>query len=896
MTLKLKTGIAGFVLAIVVTLMSDTAAAQVPPSGTAAPMTIQLIEYYNRWLDHYFLTGDSAEVAALDSGIPAGWVRTGAEFTVFAPGASTGSPVCRFYGLPAAGLNSHFYSGDTQECLALAQRFPMRWIEESANVFQVRMPERVSGTCPGTSAPVYRLFNNRADVNHRYTTDEGIRQSMISRGYVSEGYGPSGVAFCSEPDETAATGLSIRMVITPTGADAYDFTSMALPSQGSSIVSQEWSFGDGTGSVGRMASHRYTTSGTYPVVLTVRDSSPAVAVARTDVAADVSTTPPNSGSAADDAFPMAGPSNVPDVLELEMIDQATLDRVIQPINIAQPFANDPQFLTDASGLRYLRFSSFDGATRLISWFLKFPARDSAHARYCIYVEDDVADGMTELGVKLPGLASTAIGETLSWRMEHGPIQPGRRGDYALLDYRYDAESGGGFGAIHSMNATLHAGRWYVIEQRAKLNTPGQSDGEAVVWLNGHEVYRSTTTRFRNVATTLLDEVHVNVYHGGSRPPSRPIHYRIAKIAVSSSYIGVPGELLAAAANNPPTAASVTPQWRARLEKGVIATLPNTASLNGVALQGNGNTMGSNVINAWNGLAAGPTTWWAAANGGHDAGNGNGWENKVFTIDLAADAPRWTLVHPGSPRTAVTATAHYADGLPASRHSYYSAQFIASRNRVMQFGVAAPYSIGFPAPAFQGGPIVDGFNIETSRWDPAGTYPDAPFMWTAIAVAKHPTTDDVYIAARGQFAKWTQATNRWATITPAGMNGAYSSYEFHPSLIDARRNRWVHLGRVGPLLHFIDLTTTRYTNLAITGPLTTVLEYTPLVHDLDNDRYVTVQGSTMYAIDPRTGVSSVLATVPAAVNGVQNRLAYFQALGGIAYLPQFSSNILFLPTR
>jgi hypothetical protein len=76
----------------------------------------------------------------------------------------------------------------------------------------------------------------------------------------------------------------------------------------------------------------------------------------------------------------------------------------------------------------------------------------------------------------------------------------------------------------------------------------------------------------------------------------------------------------------------------------------------------------------------------------------------------------------------------------------------------------------------------------------------------------------------------------------------------------------------------------------------VEDYSSLVHDLDNDRYITVQGAVMYAIDPVTGASSVIGSVPKAVNGAQNRLAYFQQVGGVAYLPQFSSDILFLPTR
>jgi hypothetical protein len=327
----------------------------------------------------------------------------------------------------------------------------------------------------------------------------------------------------------------------------------------------------------------------------------------------------------------------------------------------------------------------------------------------------------------------------------------------------------------------------------------------------------------------------------------------------------------------------------------VAAIANTAKLNGVWAEGNGTQLGANVINSWNGLAAGPTTWWAAANGGHDQGNRDGWENKVFKLDLAADAPRWTMVHPGSRWVDVSIYSHYADGLPTSRHSYYASQFIAARNRVMQFGVSAPYAIGFAPPAFQGGPNVDGFDIVTSRWDPARTYADAPFSWTAMSVTKHPVTEDVYISARGKFARWTQATNTWLILQPTGL-GSLTSWQFHPSVIDPVRNRWVHLNENGPVLQFVDLSTMVGSKLAITGAVTSVKDYSPLVHDLDNDRYVTLQGSNVYTIDPATGVSTLLAMVPRPVNGVHNRFAYFKDLGGIAYLPEFSSNVLFIPTR
>jgi hypothetical protein len=44
---------------------------------------------------------------------------------------------------------------------------------------------------------VYRLWNARFDSNHRYTTDGGERDRLLSRGYVGEGYGPDAVAMCA---------------------------------------------------------------------------------------------------------------------------------------------------------------------------------------------------------------------------------------------------------------------------------------------------------------------------------------------------------------------------------------------------------------------------------------------------------------------------------------------------------------------------------------------------------------------------------------------------------------------------------------------------------------------------------------------------------------------------
>jgi hypothetical protein len=163
--------------------------------------TLEAIEYYDATLDHYFVTSFADEIAKLDAGVFAGWQRTGQHFTGFDPATPVAgaSPVCRFYGLPSAGLDSHFYSASPAECQAVLRRFPGVWEEETQNAFGIYLPNTETGACPAQTIPVYRAWNARVDSNHRFTTDLATLQAMIARGYVAEGYGPAPypVAMCS---------------------------------------------------------------------------------------------------------------------------------------------------------------------------------------------------------------------------------------------------------------------------------------------------------------------------------------------------------------------------------------------------------------------------------------------------------------------------------------------------------------------------------------------------------------------------------------------------------------------------------------------------------------------------------------------------------------------------
>ena len=169
-------------------------------AAISASVQNEIVEFHHKALDHYFISADPKEIADLDSGIHPGWARTGYRF----PGIKTGSgqpatsPVCRFYGKPEASIDSHFYSSKPSECNDVKEKFGDSWQFEADEVFRAYAVDGNTGKCPADTVPVYRLWNQRSDVNHRYTDQLTVYQQMVNKGYKAEGDGSPAqpVAFC----------------------------------------------------------------------------------------------------------------------------------------------------------------------------------------------------------------------------------------------------------------------------------------------------------------------------------------------------------------------------------------------------------------------------------------------------------------------------------------------------------------------------------------------------------------------------------------------------------------------------------------------------------------------------------------------------------------------------
>ncbi|MFO1316873.1 MAG: DUF1800 family protein [Burkholderiales bacterium] len=143
------------------------------------------VEFYNKALNHYFVTAYPEEAAALDAGTNVkGWTRTGGQFTVFTEPADGLQAVCRFFGTSNVGPNSHFYTADAAEC-AKVKTYPAWTFEGIA--FYIPMP--ANGGCGG-NWPVYRSYysDQIRDANHRFTVDLTAHVRMKDRrGDILEG-------------------------------------------------------------------------------------------------------------------------------------------------------------------------------------------------------------------------------------------------------------------------------------------------------------------------------------------------------------------------------------------------------------------------------------------------------------------------------------------------------------------------------------------------------------------------------------------------------------------------------------------------------------------------------------------------------------------------------------
>lgn len=162
-------------------------------AATQAASAATVVEYYNRTLDAYIISGRPTEQALLDS--IADFRRTGMTFSAAAAENATSSQakVCRFYvNLPAQGVNSHWYGVQT----ATPQQYDCEWFRANTpsgftfEGYDFAVEPLVGNACPVGTTTINRSFRALASgktSNHRYTASAATYARAAGAGYQGEG-------------------------------------------------------------------------------------------------------------------------------------------------------------------------------------------------------------------------------------------------------------------------------------------------------------------------------------------------------------------------------------------------------------------------------------------------------------------------------------------------------------------------------------------------------------------------------------------------------------------------------------------------------------------------------------------------------------------------------------
>ncbi|MBN1418708.1 MAG: DNRLRE domain-containing protein [Planctomycetes bacterium] len=179
--------------------------------------------------------------------------------------------------------------------------------------------------------------------------------------------------------------------------------------------------------------------------------------------------------------------------------------------------------------------------------------EEIYFRYYLRLGDDW--DQTVDGGKMPGVSGTYGVAGWGGRRSNGENGWSARGAFArsipegnplagthpIGTYCYHADQPGTYGEIwlwqEGYRGFLEKNRWFCIEQFVRLNEPGEKDGILRAWVDGRLAFEKTDIRFRKVPRLRIEQVWMNVYHGGTATSPRDQHLFIDKVVIARAYIG-----------------------------------------------------------------------------------------------------------------------------------------------------------------------------------------------------------------------------------------------------------------------------------------------------------------------------------------------------------------------
>lgn len=206
----------------------------------------------------------------------------------------------------------------------------------------------------------------------------------------------------------------------------------------------------------------------------------------------------------------------------------------------------------------LRVRIAEGSTGALNTTFKFMREigkepEEIFVRYYLRLASDW--NQTLQGGKMPGISGTYGVAGWGGRKSDGTNGWSARGSFHLSiprdnplgglhpigTYCYHADMQGRYGNIwlwqNDYRGFLESNRWYSIEQYLKLNTPGKKNGIIRAWVDGRLAFEKSDIRFRHVDSLKIEQVWMNVYHGGTKPSPYDQHLYIDNVVIATKYIG-----------------------------------------------------------------------------------------------------------------------------------------------------------------------------------------------------------------------------------------------------------------------------------------------------------------------------------------------------------------------
>lgn len=208
--------------------------------------------------------------------------------------------------------------------------------------------------------------------------------------------------------------------------------------------------------------------------------------------------------------------------------------------------------------RALRVTLAKGVSTALNAHIRFASHrdgepEEAFFRYYLRLGDNW--NPTIDGGKMPGFSGTYGRAGWGMRKSDGVNGWSTRGAFfkqtssvgaasalrGLGSYVYHANMEGLTGDTWGWNlgpsGLLQKNRWYSIEQRVRMNSPGKADGVLQAWVDGRLVFERMNLRYRDVPDLKIESVWMNIYHGGARPAPHDMTLYIDNLVIARKYIG-----------------------------------------------------------------------------------------------------------------------------------------------------------------------------------------------------------------------------------------------------------------------------------------------------------------------------------------------------------------------